>query len=283
MPILHRRKLFWQPKSVHDPAAGAGGYAGPGNVVSAATAWYGLRAYSAATIGANAIRLIRASDSAQQDFVTLASGALDIASVTSFLAATTGKVVTLYDQTGNGKDVSQSTDANRPAFTLSALGSLPGITFAGGNQELDAGSSILPWSGGQPFTLSIVHECTNAAFSTGYEFCAAGLAFVRWLEQTGTNDIALHFGSAGQATASLNTFYAMQLVTNGASSDICINGTSNTVNPGAGGASGTFNVGNDSGTHPWKGVICEMGFWESAFSGGQKTSMDTNQRTYWGL
>ena len=48
------------PAPVMPQAAAA--YAGPGNVISGASAWWGLRGYSAAAVGANAVQLRRDSD-----------------------------------------------------------------------------------------------------------------------------------------------------------------------------------------------------------------------------
>ena len=62
------------------------GYTGPGDIVSGATAWYGLRAYNAAyaTGSNNAVNYRRASDNATQNGVILASGAFDIATANTF-------------------------------------------------------------------------------------------------------------------------------------------------------------------------------------------------------
>jgi hypothetical protein len=56
----------------------ASGYVGPGDVVSGATGWYGLRAYSAAYAAAQgkAVNLRRASDNTQCDFDVATTGAL---------------------------------------------------------------------------------------------------------------------------------------------------------------------------------------------------------------
>src|SRR5215204_3185730 len=140
-------------------------YAGPGDVVAGAGGWWGLRAYSAATIGTPAIRLIRASDSTQQNFVTLSDGKLDVASITTFLASTTGKVVTLFDQSGSGRDATQATDASRPAFVLDAKGTLPAVQGDGATfletPVFDA--TVLPTAIiAQPFTTSGVVNRTGA-------------------------------------------------------------------------------------------------------------------------
>src|SRR5262245_59121759 len=105
----------------------AAAYTGPGDVVSF-SAWHGLRAYSKATIGTKLVRIVRASDSTQQDFASAADGSLDAASIATILNATSGKVVTLYDQVGTNH-LTQGTDSARPAITANALNSSYGITF----------------------------------------------------------------------------------------------------------------------------------------------------------
>jgi hypothetical protein len=74
-------------------------YTGPGDIVSGATAWYGLRAYNAAyaTGSNNAINVRRASDNSTENIVILATGALDIATANSFAgtdATCTGTIST---------------------------------------------------------------------------------------------------------------------------------------------------------------------------------------------
>src|SRR5262245_56094963 len=88
------------------PAAPYAG--GPGDVVSGAVAYWGLRAYTTAAIGNNAIRLRRSSDNAEQDFATVLGGGLDLTSISSFKGAFNLSVVKLYDQTGGGNDMVQA-------------------------------------------------------------------------------------------------------------------------------------------------------------------------------
>lgn len=65
---------------------GAATYQGPGDIVSGATAWFGLRAYNAAyATGLNkAVNVRRASDNTTQDINVTATGALNIASANTF-------------------------------------------------------------------------------------------------------------------------------------------------------------------------------------------------------
>ena len=81
----HAQMAPWQPL-VLIPAPGAPSYTGPGDVVSGATAWYGLRAYNAAyaTGSNNAVNIRRASDNTTSNIVILANGSLDTVTAASF-------------------------------------------------------------------------------------------------------------------------------------------------------------------------------------------------------
>src|SRR5262249_30795804 len=121
-----------------------------------------LRAYTRASIGGNAIRLRRDSDSGEQDFVTITGGGLDLASITSFKGAANLFVTKLYDQTGGGRDLIQATAANQPAFILAALGSNPVIRFdgAGSGHALTQSGNITQ---AQPITFSVAMKRTAVA------------------------------------------------------------------------------------------------------------------------
>src|SRR3974390_3161095 len=71
------------------PAAGGGPYVGPGDIVSGATVWYGLRGYSAAySTGSNpAVDLV---DQAGANTITInikSDGTLDVAAISTWVAA----------------------------------------------------------------------------------------------------------------------------------------------------------------------------------------------------
>ena len=73
-------------------AGGAGAYTGPGDIVSSALGWWGLRGYNGAyaSPGTNkAINLRRSGGSSptSQDFNILSNGHLDVASIATFKAA----------------------------------------------------------------------------------------------------------------------------------------------------------------------------------------------------
>lgn len=118
-------------------------YQGPGDIFSGASAWYGLRAYSAAAAaaGQKAINIRRTSDSTTSDIRVLSNGNLDVATATTFCNATTCFVVTAYDQSGNARDATQATTTAQPQLVFNCLGTRPCMTFVTASSQVLASST----------------------------------------------------------------------------------------------------------------------------------------------
>ena len=113
-------------------------YQGPGDIVSGATAFYGLRSYNAAyaTSSNNAINIRRASDNSTSDIVILSNGNLDTATAASFAGtdatatcsatASTSLVCTGASSTPHANDPISGTGVTQPAYIVSCG------TFTGG-------------------------------------------------------------------------------------------------------------------------------------------------------
>lgn len=99
---------------------------------------YSVRKLSS-TYNGNAIR-VRRTDNAQLDIGFTAAGDLDQAALLGFVGTGNGFVVTWYDQSGNGKNVTQATAANQPRLVSSGVlevnGTVAAIKFSGGTQNL---------------------------------------------------------------------------------------------------------------------------------------------------
>jgi hypothetical protein len=67
----------------------------------------------------SAIRVRRASDNTEQNIGFTSLGGLDTSSLTSFCSGTNGFVTTWYDQSGNGRDATQTTASNQPQIVSS--------------------------------------------------------------------------------------------------------------------------------------------------------------------
>jgi alpha-L-arabinofuranosidase B-like protein len=83
-----------------------------------ASAAYSTRLLSS-TYAGKALMVRRSSDNAQSDIGFTASGDLDTASLKTFVGAGDAFVTALYDQSGNGLDLTQATAANQPQLVSS--------------------------------------------------------------------------------------------------------------------------------------------------------------------
>lgn len=270
-----------------------GGYTGPGDVVSGAKVWLGLRAYNAAQAAATtkAIKLVR-TDTHSCDVLVATSGALGVTAncsagapdngqpVATWCNATTCSIDIFYDQSGNSNDFSASTSGTRATLAFSCLGSLPCANFGAGTAYYQ--SSISDTA--QPFTTSAVAIRTGATGAQNDLFVLGNGTFY----DGSANSFGAYFGTGQTVTASDNAWHALQVVTNSASSTstIVVDATqTGGLNLGAGNTGASFWLGaqNSSGLNPLNGKLTEIGLWGGvAFNGTQQTNVCHNQFTYWG-
>jgi hypothetical protein len=86
--------------------------------LTALGAW-SLRKTRAAYAG-SCIRVRRSSDNAEQD-IGFVGGTLDAASLLAFTGANDGRIATWYDQSGNVRDLIQSTASNQPRIVAAGV------------------------------------------------------------------------------------------------------------------------------------------------------------------
>jgi hypothetical protein len=282
-----------------------GGYVGPGDLVSF-TAWYGVRAYTAAKAAAGttlAINIQRASDSSTCDVLIATTGGLGLTTncsgagtgltVTSFCIATSCTLNTIYDQTGGNHCGGSSCDlihvnagASRPTLSTNAAGSCltPNVTtcftFSSSQQSIRSVNNFTPAAA--KVSISVVgtrKSASGAAMAFGSNIGSGNTLKTN----TTTGTWILAGGSSGtiSATATENTQHAGNAVINGASSVIMIDGVDTT---------GTATASTSAGL---PGIIpgatltevqSEMGFIDNvALTTGERTSLDSNQRSYYGF
>jgi hypothetical protein len=105
-------------RQVGTPVLAAGQVAGLLDTYSGASAAYSLRKLRAAYSG-YAIRVRRSSDNTSQDIGFDANGNLDTTSMLSFVGVGNGFVTIWYDQSGNGRNVNQTTSLRQPKIVNS--------------------------------------------------------------------------------------------------------------------------------------------------------------------
>lgn len=293
------------------PIVASGPYTGPGDAVSGASTWYGLRAYSAAKAGTRAINLCDNTGANCTDISTSATtGQLNNpGTLGSNNCATSGtcEVATWYDQSGalscggSACDVTQATTTSRPTLLFNCINSRPCLVFNGVLDALASSATFPTITSGTMSTVAI----RTAAFTTQGDILS--------IAANGGNNIAIDFravasavqmfqGTTGQFISNItdNNYHALQAVFNGVSSVLFCGGsagtacstvgTSNSISPGvtATGANGLICIGIVSGsgvcaTSPLSGQITEVGMWNGiVFTGTQQTNMNANQYTFWG-
>jgi len=98
-----------------------------------------------------AMRIQRLSDNAQADINFTASGNVDTSAILAFLGSTStlGYVVTLYDQSGNGYNLTQTTVANAPTIQLSAPTTITtgGVTYTTARSVITSSDAETPMGG----------------------------------------------------------------------------------------------------------------------------------------
>jgi hypothetical protein len=288
---IRRRSIGSLGKGQLTRGSGKGGvavagssYTGPGDLVSGATAWYGLRGYSGAYAapGTNkAINIRRASDNATLDIVIKSDGTLDVAAATTFLAATTGFVTKLYDQSGNGRDVVQATAAQQPQLLLSgSSASIPCMSFDGVNDGLSGAFA----AAAVPTSVSAIAERNNAsAFQLIVESGTGSNPLLYY--GGGATQISLGSGLTGSASDTVMHAFNGEIGSSGSNGAIVIDGTRTTGSTGSTGTLATLNIGlRSGGSLPLNGYISEVGVWNAlAFTTGNETALNANQHAYWGF
>jgi hypothetical protein len=105
------------------------------------SAAYSLRKLRNAYTG-NAIRVRRSSDNAEADIGFTTSGDLDTVALLAHCGAGSGFVTTWYDQSGNGRNATQTTAESQPRIVsngvLETLNGKPAIRYDGVNDNLQA-------------------------------------------------------------------------------------------------------------------------------------------------
>lgn len=269
---------------------GAAGYTGPGDLsISGIKAWWGLRCYSTAYTGSVADIWDGATGNTVETLLTCSAGGTINQTINplSTTCAISCVVNALYDQSGANScsaaacDAVNITNATRATYTQNCIGSLPCLTKAGGAGVTPIQKSSFPTSITQPYTVSTVCERTGAnTTQAGCIWASSAGAFVG--PTSSTNTWLQYAGSVANVTANDSVVHAAQAIFNGASSTFYIDGSSNATNAGTLATGGALLLMSD-GTNALNGHFWEAGIWSGSFSGGQLSSMNSNQHSYWGF
>ena len=142
---------------------------------SGAAAAYSVRKVRTAYTGP-CIRVRRSSDNAEQDIGFLSNGILDTLTLASFVASNNGLVTTVYDQTGNGNHLTQTTALAQPMIvntgTVLTKNGRPAIDFTASHwmqstiTGLSDATNLTNFSVIAPALASLADGDTSHVFST---------------------------------------------------------------------------------------------------------------------
>jgi hypothetical protein len=219
--------------------------------ISGAIGAYSLRKLKRAAV--NCIRVRRSSDNTEKDIIFVGIN-LDITDLLSFVGSSNGYITKWYDQSGNSKDLAQSTAANQPLIINSGSlvtidGTNAGMSFNGSPQTLsnenpfpkDIFSIFLNFKTPSSFTSGNVY-LGNAINGTtdGWRVDAAGSNMRMQVHNSGTPTV---YGASGTGL-STNTAYKNTITYNGAAMGFYYNGVSQTTSSSSDG-----NLGADNGIY----------------------------------
>jgi hypothetical protein len=141
----------------------------------AAVAYSAARRLATAYTG-SLIRVRRSSDNAEQDIGYTVGNVLDESALTTFVGANNGFVVTIYDQSGNAKNATQSTAINQPrivnAGSIDLVNTKPAILGDGSNDTLINSTLSLT----NPSSIFTVVDKVGTSGSFGLWLIASGSA-----------------------------------------------------------------------------------------------------------
>ena len=143
---------------------------------SGASAAYSLRKLSSTYTG-SAIRVRRSSDNTELNIGFDSDGNLDTVALSVFVGTGNGFVTTWYDQSGNGRDSSQTTAASQPSIILSGAintqNNKPSMYFNGSSSWLACSPFTNSTYQVEPFSLISVMGL-NPGYSTTGVYCPYG-------------------------------------------------------------------------------------------------------------
>lgn len=273
-PYRHPIANMWPP-------GGSTGFVGPLDGLTAPTAAYSVRRLLSSYTG-SLIRIRRSSDSTEQDIGYDANGDLDTAAASAFIGGGSGFVAKWYDQSGAGANLIQATASAQPSLNTgnAAFNGRPTAAFVRANaQKLLATIS----AAAQPYTVLAVAERTgNTTLQQLVYFGVTGGTSEGGFSNA-ANTVYTYAGATRTATASDSVAHALGWVLNGASSQIIVDQSASTVNPGTNGLSTSFQVGASTGTtQALDGDLAEIVFWNSALGSGTWTTIQAGEKTYFG-
>ncbi len=252
-------------------------YVGPGDVVSGASFWYGLRGYNRATLGAALVNVCLPADSACADFSSnAATGVLVVTSISGTSCANvTCTIKTWYDQGSAHKNLTQATIASRPTLGIGATACVRVAVCAVFPHVPGNVSSGAP-SIAQPFSMSLVAvEVAGAGFTSffGADDGVSTFNYILLRNTDGTAELSANSSLENTACCIDGNWHALLGVANSTASTLTGEGITVAGNVGTAPIAVTDNIhmGSDGYAEPCTCHIVEAGVWPVGFTSGPRS------------
>lgn len=247
-----------------------------------AAAAYSLRRINGSYTG-DAIRVRRASDNTEQD-IGFVNNELDTLTLTSFCSGTNGFVKTWYDQSGNGRDATQTTAVNQPQIVSSGStiteNGKPSIDFDGSNDYLTTNLTV-----NQPMTHIAVAQLNTNTSQTFPVIMSGSDQNQRAQMYNQSTFFGMFAGSLGLISAfAENNIQNLHFgFFNGASSFYSLNASAPVSGDAGTSSISLVQIGSQvNGSYVWDGNIQEAIIYPSDQS-SNRTGIETNIKNFYSI
>lgn len=244
------------------------------------SAAYSVRRLSTGYTG-SAIQVRRSSDNTLMNIGFTTAGHLDTASLKTFAGSGSAAVVKWYDQSGNGRDLTQATASHQPVIVSNGVVSRenrrPAIRFTGVNSSSNYQSLALAASMTTVGHVAAVHQMASGS----YGFLLSHTTYFYWHSDPtlgwlfGTSNVSASISSGpgwrnGVATVPTQMPWPVTLTLTEVSPS---NAATNIM---------WDNIGSDRNLYhnTTNGAYCELILFSTAPASGARTTMETNQLAY---
>lgn len=257
------------------------------------TAAYSLRKLRAGWMGA-AIRVQRVSDNAEQDIGFAPNGDFDLPALTTFVGTSVVGIKTWYDQSGNGRHVTNATVSGQPLIAgtsgaiqyFGASGSIPAISGGAARMLVATGGFV---SGAADFSCALVTYGASKSAGSGESIFSNNGTFTYQVRPTDSFDPYFNGYPAAAINNTLPPLTKSQVTISYINASLLeetrVNGVQkHSQTAGTAPANGDLVLFNltAAADRPWNRQCSEIIFFDDDFTTGEKTTVEANQKAYFG-
>lgn len=244
----------------------------------------------------SAARIRESGGNTEADIGFDANGDFDTAAAATHIGANNGFIVKMYDQSGNGNDLAQSTAGLQPPYSATGLNSLPTMDFIRATGHYIEIANLTPTS----TTELSVYEVADVDLGNNFDRLASFTANGETSDTNNTKSVVIAYcqsntslrghlnGSDKSAgTYSTGTPFSFGSVWDGTDHTMYINNSGGTPTSYTFGldTAGTFTIAKQAvaDADKFDGQISEIILFFDTPTSGDRTLIDTSHSDYWGV